>query len=128
MVLVIVGLGATFVLGVLAVTTIVILRVRRYRQAAIGSSPNTGTEDYTAPQTTEVGLMTGAEGPQIIGIVTVEATAEVVTAGSKVLALVDLCRFRQVEAGDGSWTDADTLWPSEVMAVLDGDLTAGGVL
>lgn len=33
----------------------------------------------------------------------------------------ELCEERQTEAQGGGTTDADTLWPSEVLAALDGE-------
>lgn len=36
-----------------------------------------------------------------------------------------LARARQAEAQDGTWTDADSLWPSEVLAALDGNQVGG---
>lgn len=32
-----------------------------------------------------------------------------------------LCREREAEAAGGGWTDADTIWPSEVRAALTGE-------
>jgi hypothetical protein len=31
----------------------------------------------------------------------------------------DLCAERMAEAEDGSQTDIDTIWPSEILAILD---------
>jgi hypothetical protein len=36
----------------------------------------------------------------------------------------DLCAERMAEAEDGSQTDVDTIWPSEILAALDEDSDA----
>ncbi len=38
----------------------------------------------------------------------------------------DLARTRQTEAQDGTYTDADSLWLSEVLATLDGSSPEAG--
>jgi hypothetical protein len=34
--------------------------------------------------------------------------------------LIDLCHERQVKAEGAGYTDADTLWPSQVLDVIEG--------
>ena len=34
--------------------------------------------------------------------------------------LIDLCQENQTEAEGGGYTDADTLWPSQILDVIEG--------
>lgn len=55
--------------------------------------------------------------------VTITAEAEVVTALDTLLAIRALCSSRQTDAtDDGDKTDTDTIWPSEILKILDGAL------
>ncbi len=53
-----------------------------------------------------------------------EVTAEidVVTAAQKLAAIRQLCEDNMTEAVGGGLTDADTIWPSQIMEILEGRL------
>ena len=59
--------------------------------------------------------VTVPEGTNVVGVLTITAEAEVITAGQKVLALL---RFADDALGSGRMLD-----PTEVIAILNGDLS-----
>jgi hypothetical protein len=52
----------------------------------------------------------------------VTAEVDVVTAAQKLAAIRRLCEDNMTEDIDGGLTDADTIWPSEIMKILEGRL------
>jgi hypothetical protein len=60
---------------------------------------------------------------QLIYGLEVTAEIDVVTAGEKLAAIRRLCEENMAEDANGDLTDVDSIWPSDVMAILEGRLS-----